>query len=346
MPGTATTASPPRVQSLRRRRLVLTLLLLAAVTCAMVLSVVIGVRPISPMSVLDILILDRTRADTDAVVITTLRVPRTLLAVVVGVALGVAGSLIQAMTRNPLADPGLIGVNAGAALFVVLALTFLGWSGVLATTGAAVVGAASALAFAVLLTARRSFSPLVVVLVGTAFSATVAGITSLLLIIDSSAFDQVRFWRIGSLTGRDPDLLWPSFSIVAVATVLGLALAVPLATVALGEDMATSLGTSVTRTRLLVLGVSALLCGAATAVAGPIGFVGLAVPFLARRLSRGDVVWTLNFSALLGALALLVADTVGRLVVRPAELEVGIVVAVVGAPFLILIARNARIERP
>ncbi|WP_162903749.1 iron ABC transporter permease [Leucobacter sp. wl10] len=314
--------------------------LVAGILFVAMLSLMIGARTVSPGTITDAVLGGMT--GTDAVVVRTLRLPRTLLAISVGVALGVGGALIQAITRNPLADPGLIGVNAGASLMVVLSITALGWSGVLATTGAAVLGAALALVVVLLMTMRRAFSPLVVVLVGTAFSATVGGVTSGLLILDSGALDQVRFWSIGSLTGRDPELVWPSAAIVAVAVVIALSTAVPLATLAMGEQMAATLGTSVVRTRVVVLCAVALLCGAATAAAGPIGFVGLAVPYLARRLSRGDVRWTLAYAAAIGALVLLVADIAGRVVIRPAELEVGVVAALVGAPLLIVIARTSR----
>ncbi|WP_293782371.1 iron ABC transporter permease [uncultured Aeromicrobium sp.] len=327
-----------------RRHGVLIAILVGGVVVAALLSLSVGARTISPALTVDALL--GSAGGTDAVVVRTLRLPRTLLGIAVGVALGIAGALIQAITRNPLADPGLIGVNAGASLMVVLSITLLGWSGLVATTGAAVLGAGLTLAVVLLLTSRGTFSPLVVVLVGTAFSATIGGITSGLLILHSSALDQVRFWSIGSLTGRDPDLVWPALLIVAVATLIGVSVAVPLATMAMGEEMASTLGTSVVRTRVIVLCAVALLCGAATAVAGPIGFVGLAVPFLARRLARGDILRTLMYSGALGATVLLVADVIGRIVVRPAELEVGVLVAIVGAPLLIFIARSSRIERP
>lgn len=333
-----------RMRSLAARRTMFLIVLTGGVLLAVGLGVLVGARAVSPEDVVAAL---AGRSDgTEAVVIRTLRAPRTVLGVLVGAALGIAGALIQAMTRNPLADPGLIGVNAGASLAVVVSISFLGASGVIATTGAAVVGAAVALAVVLLLTVRRSVSPLVVVLVGTAVTAAIGGVTSALLIANAAALDQVRYWSIGSLAGRDPELVWPSVMAITVAIVIALVLSVPLATLALGEEAATALGTSVTRTRVLVLGAVALLCGTATAVAGPIAFVGLAVPFLARRLAGADIRWTIAYSALLGAVVLVIADVIGRIVVRPAEMEVGVIVAVVGAPLLILVARTSRIEKP
>jgi len=282
---------------------------------------------------------------TDEVVIRTLRLPRTVLGLVVGAALGVAGALVQALTRNPLADPGILGVNAGAALMVVLALTVLGWSGTAATAGAGMIGALLAVLVVLGLAAGRSVSPLRLILAGTAFAAAISGVTSALVLVDAGTLDQVRFWSIGSISGRDDALVWPAIAVVGVAVLVGLALAGPLDTLGLGDEMATSLGTAVVRTRLALLLTVSLLCGTATAVAGPIGFVGLAVPLLARTLGGGDARWLLLFSAVLGALLLLGADVAGRLLARPAEIEVGVVVALVGAPLFVLVARRHRLVR-
>jgi len=274
------------------------------------------------------------------VVVQTLRLPRTVLGIVVGAALGVAGALIQSLTRNPLADPGILGVNAGASLLVVLSITVFGWTGALATAGAGMLGAALALAVVISLSWRTGSSPLRLVLAGTAFAATLGGVTSGLVILNAGTLDQVRFWSLGSLAGRDTDLVWPAVALVGVALSGALALSSPLNTLALGEEMAQSLGTSVTRVRLGTLVAVSLLCGTATAVAGPIGFVGLTVPFVARMIGGTDTRWILPFSATLGAILLLGADVVGRLIAGTGELEVGVVVAFVGAPVFIALARR------
>ncbi|GAA2240897.1 iron chelate uptake ABC transporter family permease subunit [Herbiconiux moechotypicola] len=324
------------------------MLLVSLVVLALlvVCSVMIGARPVAFDAVLQILTgSDDPRLRVDSVVIWTLRLPRTVLAIVVGAALGVAGALIQAVTRNPLADPGIIGVNAGAALLVVLAVSVFGWSGVLATTGAGMLGALAALLAVAVLSTRSRMSPLVLVLAGTALAAAVGGVTSGLLILDSGALDQVRFWTVGSLAGRDPELIWPSVALVTLAVLVGGAIAVRVNTLALGDEMAKSLGTSVARTRAIAVVVVAVLCGAATAAAGPIGFVGLAVPFAARLVAGLDTRWVILLSLSFGAVLLLAADVVGRVIAGSGELEAGIVVAAVGAPLFIALALRQRMER-
>jgi iron complex transport system permease protein len=180
------------------------------------------------------------------------------------------------------------------------------------------------------------------VLAGTAFAAALSGVTSAIVIFDAGTLDQVRFWSLGSLAGRDTGLIWPAIGLVGIALLAAIALAIPLNTLSLGDDMARSLGTSVARVRLASLITIALLCGTATAVAGPIGFVGLTVPFIARAIGGPDTRWMLAFSIVLGALLLLGADIVGRLAAGTGELEVGIVVAVVGAPIFIALARRTK----
>lgn len=328
------------------RRLPLLVLAVGVLLALAVLSIAVGARPVAVPDVVSALTgLGDPPDRTDEVVIRTLRLPRTVLGIVVGAALGVSGALVQALTRNPLADPGILGVNAGAALMVVVALSVLGWTGTAATAGAGMLGALLAVVVVLGLGAGRSASPLRLVLAGTAFAAALGGVTSALVIVDAGTLDQVRFWSIGSITGRDTSLVWPGILVVTGAVVVGLCLAGPLDTLSLGDEMAASLGTSVVRTRVLLLLTVSLLCGTATAIAGPIGFVGLAVPFLARSVAGGDARWVLLYAAVLGALLLLGADVVGRLVARPAEIEVGIVVAVVGAPLFVVLARRQRLVR-
>lgn len=318
--------------------LVATVVVIVALALA---SMTVGARGISSTDVWNSLTGLGTPADTvDRVVVQSLRLPRTILGIVVGAALGVAGALIQSLTRNPLADPGILGVNAGASLLVVLAITVFGWTGALATAGAGMLGAALSLAVVISLSWRNGSSPLRLVLAGTAFAATLGGVTSGLVILNAGTLDQVRFWSLGSLAGRDTDLVWPAIALVGVALVGALALSSPLNTLALGEEMAQSLGTSVARVRLGTLVAVSLLCGTATAVAGPIGFVGLTVPFVARMIGGTDTRWILPFSATLGAILLLGADILGRLVAGTDELEVGVVVAFVGAPVFIALARR------
>jgi iron complex transport system permease protein len=333
----------PLLPPARQRRpalLVAAVLLLAALV---VTSLGVGARPISADHVLGALTgIGDSANPIDTVVLRTLRLPRTILGLVVGAALGAAGALIQTLTRNPLADPGILGINAGASLLVVLSITVFGWTGVAATAGAGLLGAGGALLVVMALSWRGGSSALQLVLAGTAFAAALSGVTSALVILDAGTLDQVRFWSLGSLAGRDTALLWPSIGLVALSLLAAVALAGPLNTLGLGDDMARSLGTSVARVRLATLATIALLCGTATAVAGPIGFVGLTVPFIARAIAGADTRWVLGFSAVLGAVLLLGADVVGRLVAGTGELEVGVAVAAVGAPVFVALARRTK----
>ncbi|CAN5311790.1 iron chelate uptake ABC transporter family permease subunit [soil metagenome] len=334
------------VPALARRAAVLSGAIVLLVILVVV-SLMVGARTITASDVLSILTGIGPPPDSiDSVVLRTLRLPRTILGVVVGAALGAAGVLIQTLTRNPLADPGILGINAGSSLLVVLSITVFGWTGALATAGAGMLGAGAALIVVIALSWRGGTSPLRLVLAGTAFAAALSGVTSAIVIFDAGTLDQVRFWSLGSLAGRDTGLIWPAIGLVGIALLAAIALAIPLNTLSLGDDMARSLGTSVARVRLASLVTIALLCGTATAVAGPIGFVGLTVPFIARAIGGADTRWMLGLSIVLGALLLLGADVVGRLAAGTGELEVGIVVSVVGAPIFIALARRTRALSP
>ncbi|MEV1290763.1 iron ABC transporter permease [Pseudonocardia sp. NPDC049635] len=281
---------------------------------------------------------------TDAVVVRTLRLPRTVAGVIVGAALGLAGALMQALTRNPLADPGVLGVNAGASFCVVLVIGVLG-GGALAMALGGLIGAAGAVAVVILLAWRGTgrASPARLVLVGAATSAVLGGATSALVVFDAGTFDQVRFWTIGSLAGRESDLLWPSVALVLLGLVVAVLVAASLDSLALGDELAVGLGTSTARARLLTAGAVAVLCGTATAVAGPIGFVGLAVPHAARALGGQNTRWLIAFSLVLGAVLLLGADVIGRLIAGTGELQAGLVTAAIGGPLFIAIARRRKL---
>jgi iron complex transport system permease protein len=331
------------ISLLHARRRSALLVCLIALGALVVVSLMVGARSIAAGDVLSALTgIGRPPSEADSVVLLTLRLPRTILGVVVGAALGAAGALIQTLTRNPLADPGILGINAGASLVVVLSISVFGWTGAFATAGAGMLGAAGALVIVIALSWRGGASPLHLVLAGTAFAAALSGVTSAIVIFDAGTLDQVRFWTLGSLAGRDTDLIWPAIGVVGIALLAAVALAVPLNTLSLGDDMARSLGTSVARVRFATLVTVSLLCGTATAVAGPIGFVGLTVPFIARAIGGADTRWMLALSIVLGALLLLGADVVGRLVAGTGELEVGVVVAFVGAPLFIVLARRTK----
>ncbi len=332
----------PTLRRVRSRRLLLLAGLAALLLVAAVLSLAVGARSIAPGAVWDALVAP-TGSDDD-VVVRSLRAPRTAVAVLVGVALGTAGALAQGHTRNPLADPGLLGVSAGAALAVVVGIT-LGVSAPLPQAGLAVVGAlvASVVVFTLGGVGRRGSSPATLALAGVVLTALLLSLVSTVVLLDAAALDAYRFWTVGSVAGRGEGVLLAVLPLVAVGLLLALVNAPALDLLGLGDDVAAGLGVSVRRTRLVGLAAVALLTAAATAVAGPIAFVGLVVPHVARAATGPAHRWLVPVSALVGAVLVLLADVVGRVVARPGELQVGIVLAVVGAPVLVALVRSRRL---
>ncbi len=283
----------------------------------------------------------------DHLVVRELRLPRTLVGLVVGAALGMAGALMQAITRNPLADPGLLGVNAGAALAVVTAIWMFDLASVGSLVWFAFLGAAvtSVLVFALGSLGRGGATPVRLALAGAALSALLASFTSAITLLDQATLDQYRFWAVGSLGGRDETVLMQVSPFIAVGLVLGLCCAWPLNTMGLGEETARALGTRIGWTRAVTALAVTLLCGAATAACGPIAFVGLVVPLAARAFTGPDQRWLLPYSALLGPVVLLGCDIVGRVVARPAEVQVGIMTAALGGPAFVWLVRRVRMAQ-
>ncbi|MGK3205054.1 FecCD family ABC transporter permease [Amycolatopsis sp. MEPSY49] len=332
---------------MRTRSLPLTaglVVLTAAVAAAVLLSIAVGTRGLSPVTVLDALF-HFDPGNPDHLVVRELRLPRTLAGVLSGVALGLSGAVIQGATRNPLADPGLLGVNAGAALFVVLGIGTFGITSVGGYVWFGFLGAAAAggVVYGVSSLGRAGATPVKLALAGAAVTAALASVTSALLLTDQTTFDQYRFWQVGSLTGRDATTITQAVPFVAAGVVLALISARLLNALALGEDVARSLGQNVPVARLVCALAVVVLCGSATAIAGPIAFVGLTVPHAARLLTGPDHRWLLPYSALLAPLLLLVSDVVGRVVARPAEVQVGIVTALVGAPVFVFLVRRRKV---
>lgn len=271
------------------------------------------------------------------------RVPRTLLTAAVGAALAVAGAVMQALTRNPLADPGILGINAGASLAVIVAVAVTGLTGLEIYLWFAFAGAALAAVTVYVLadTGRASATPARLALAGVATSAALTAIVQTVILVDQVAFNEFRFWVVGSTEGRG----WSIVTTVAPFLLAGLVLAAlispALDALALGEEAAQGLGVRLGWTRGLAMLAVTLLCGAATAAVGPIGFVGLAVPLLARLLVGHDQRRILAVSVLLGAMWLLVADVLARVVIAPQEVQVGVVAAILGAPvFVGLVSRR------
>lgn len=283
----------------------------------------------------------------DASIVRRLRVPRALAALLVGMALAVAGALMQAVTRNPLADPGLLGVNAGAALAVVLVTLLLGTDApVLIVVWFAMAGAAAAAVAVYFIGASRrtGVSPVRLALAGVAVTAVLNGVIQVLLLRNPQVFEHFRFWRVGSVARADGPLVLQLLPFVVVGVLIALAIGPMLNNVALGEDVARSLGGNVARTRVWAVLAVVLLCGAATAAVGPIAFVGLAIPHLARLIVGPDQRWILAYSLVLGPLLVVLADVLGRVVVRSGEVQVGLVIALIGAPVLIWVVRRGRLS--
>ena len=306
-------------------------------------SLVLGVRTIHPLTVIEALLAyDPTLRD--HLIVWDYRLPRMMLAMLCGSAFGVAGALIQAATRNPLADPGLLGVNAGAAFFVTLAVGVLGWQSIDAYLWAAFAGAivVTLLVYAIGAAGREGATPVRLVLSGVALSAVLGGIGSAVILLDPQAFEAMRQWSVGSVSGRDMHVVVAITPFIATGLVVALIVARPLNALALGEELARSLGSDILKTRILVVISVTLLAGAATAAAGPIGFIGLMVPLAVRWLTGPDQRWIILLTMVFSPALLLAADIVGRLVLPSSEIEAGIVTAFLGAPVLILLARHSK----
>ena len=307
-------------------------------------SITVGSRDIEPAVVWDALVaFDAT--DGRHLLVRDIRLPRALTAVVVGVALGVAGAMMQSLTRNPLAEPGLLGINAGAAAAIAVGISFLGVSGVSAYLVLGLLGAALASAAVFLLGGvRHGTNPVRLVLSGAALTAVLSALTHIVLVNSTEeVYDRYRNWMVGSLAGRGTDVLVAVGLLTAVGLLLALALSRSLDAVALGEDTGRALGVAPGQVWGLAGLVVVVLAGAATAGAGPVVFLGLAAPHLARLLVGVDHRWLLPYSGAIAAALIVLADTLGRLVAPPAEVPVGIMVAILGGPFFVMLVRRRKL---
>lgn len=274
------------------------------------------------------------------------RIPRTVLGLVVGGALAVSGVIIQGITRNPLGEPGLLGVNVGAAASIVTATGFLGLAAGSATVWAALPGGLLAVLVVYLVGGHRSGGSVVpLVLAGAVVTALLGAYIQAVTLTMPQVFDGYRYWVVGSLAGRDLSAVTEILPFVVVGLVVAAMLASGLNALALGESTAVALGTRTGWVRAGGIGAATLLASAATAAVGPVAFVGLAVPHVVRSLVGSDHRWTLPYSLVLGGVLLVAADVVGRVVARPQEIAVGVVTAFVGAPFLLLAVRRMRAEQ-
>lgn len=317
--------------------------LAAALAAAAVASLVLGAEDLTAAQVVATLLGDDTDREAHLLVF-EYRIPRTVVAIAAGTALGVAGALIQAYTRNPLADPGILGVNAGAAFGVTVAFGL----GLSASTSElvwpALLGAGAATVAVLLLASigRGPATPVRMTLAGVALAAVLGGVTTGLRLSDPETFERLRSWQAGSVAGRSLADLAEVAPHIGAGLVLAVLLLKPLNAIALGEDLASSLGVDTRRVRTLTVLAVALLVGAATAVAGPIGFIGLMVPHACRLLVGNDHTRIIPMSALAAPVIILLADVVSRVLLPLRELPVGVVTAFIGAPVLILVVRSGK----
>jgi iron complex transport system permease protein len=314
----------------------------AALAAAAALSVTFGARPVTLAEVVGGL---QGRADTLGEAAVALRAPRTMLAALAGAALGLAGAVMQGVTRNPLADPGILGVNAGAAMAVAVGVAWFGIETRAAFLWTAILGAGAAACFvqAVGSLGRGGATPLRLALAGAATSIAAGSLTMAIVLPRADIGAAIQAWRIGGVGGATVDALIPALPILTAGFAISLLSARNLNLLALGDEAAAALGARVAAARAAAGAGAVLLCGATTALCGPIGFVGLAAPHACRLMAGVDHRWLLPFSALAGAILLLAADVLGRLVARPGELDVGVVTAFVGAPLFIWIVRRGRV---
>ncbi|MGC5533750.1 FecCD family ABC transporter permease [Streptomyces sp. SR-10] len=340
------TRTPPDAFTIRRPagvRLLWVLLSVLALAVVMVASVALGSRDV-PWS--DVVAALGGADDTLGRAAATKRIPRTVLAVVIGAALGLAGGVMQGVTRNPLADPGILGVNMGASLAVVTAVAFFGLTSPTGYIWTAIVGAALSALFVhtVGTLGRGGATPLKLALAGAATSAAFASLVSAVILPRNDIAGSFKLWQIGGVGGASFERIGQVAPFLAVGFAVCLLSARALNSLALGDELAAGLGERVAVARAVAALGAVLLCGAATAVAGPIGFVGLVVPHTCRLLVGVDHRWLLPLSVVLGAVLLTAADVVGRIVARPSEIDVGIVTALVGAPFFIYIVRRQKVR--
>jgi len=345
--SSAATALKPGAAHLRRPALVRSTWLLIGLVVILILSILSVSFGVRAVSFDDIAAALGGHSDTIAQGAIIKRIPRTVLAILVGAALALSGATMQAVTRNPIADPGILGVSNGASLAVVISLAFFGATGASTQMFVAIFGAAVAAVFVYTVGSlgRGGATPLKLALAGAATSAALGSLISAVLLPRVDLLQAFQSWQVGGVGGAE----WPRIAITAPALALGalicFACSRGMNSLALGDDMAAGLGENVFRTRLVSALGAVMLAGAATAIAGPIGFVGLVIPHLCRTLIGTDHRWLLPFSALAGAALLLAGDIVGRVIApNGEEIQVGIITAVIGAPFFIWIVRRQRVR--
>ncbi|MFE9913847.1 FecCD family ABC transporter permease [Micromonospora sp. NPDC005553] len=337
------TAAPPSRRGRRAARAAGLVTAVALLAVIVVLSIAVGAKAMPLADVWSGLL---HRDATEYAVVHRMRLPRTLLGLLAGTALGVAGAVMQALTRNPLADPGLLGINAGASAAVATAAAFLGVTAVGGYVWFALLGAAAVTALVYTVGGGRGATPARLALAGAALNATLYSYVSAVMLLDTASLERLRFWTVGSLASADSATVTRVLPFIIVGLLVALGAARPLNALALGDDAARALGARPALIRAAVIVAVTLLCGAATAACGPIVFVGLLVPHLVRALTGPDLRWLLPYCAVLAPALLLGADVLGRVLGRPGELQVGMVTAVLGGPLFLWLVTRRRVAQP
>ncbi|MFB4307407.1 FecCD family ABC transporter permease [Actinomadura sp. GTD37] len=345
-PGTGVASG---VAAARGRRIAGLAALVAVLAAAAAGSLAVGARALSPGEVWDGLFAapDSDQRLTEIrLIVQTVRMPRTVLAIVAGAALGIGGALIQGCTRNPIADTGLLGVNSGASFAVVSAIALFGFTNPFQYVWFAFLGAAAAgaVVFGLASIGRGAGNPLTLALAGQGVTVFLAAMTTAVALSDQQSLNALRFWNAGTVAGVGFRVIWPVTAFIAAGLVLTVITLPAVNLLNLGDDVARALGVNIALSRTAGIVAITLLAGAATAACGPIAFLGLMVAHVARHLTGPDYRWLVPYAGLLGALVLLVCDIVGRVVVRPGELDAGIVVALVGAPFFAALVWRGRLR--
>lgn len=331
------------ITSLRLQRFLGLIVALSLLAVVVFLSLMIGAKSL-PFGVVWEALFSPSNSY-DHTIIQEARMPRTIIALAVGPAFGLAGALIQALTRNPLADPGILGVNAGAAFAVAIAIGVFSVTSISSYIWFALVGALIATVAVYIISGgagRKAPTPVQITLAGVALGAALSGLTTALTLMNSSAFSRMLNWSVGTLARRSLDDLWPVLPILLIGVLLALAIAPALNAIAFGDERASSLGVNVGLIRTIGLVAIAFLAGGATAIAGPIGFIGLMVPHCVRWFVGPNQPWIFIYSLVAAPLLLILSDIIGRVVMSPTEVPVGIITGLVGAPILLILVRRRK----
>jgi iron complex transport system permease protein len=332
-------------RELKAARLTAGLVALAVLLAAIAaLSLATGARPI-PLDVVWNALTAFDASNTEHRIIWDLRLPRTLVGLLVGAALGLSGAVLQGATRNPLADPSILGIHAGASVAVVFGIAFFGFTQLSSYVWLAFIGAGAAMlvVYSVASMGREGATPVKLALAGAALTAVLFSIINAILLTSTRTLDEIRFWQVGSLAGRSIDILVQVSPFLIAGSLLALATARMLDGLSMGEDVARALGQRVGLSRALAGLAAVVLAGASTAAAGPIAFVGLTIPHVARAFTGPAYRWILPYSMLMAPILLLGADILGRIIAPPGEVQVGIVTAFIGAPFFIALVRRRKL---